>query len=197
MTLENGRTFISPCNQRITRINACPHHKNGKPIPNSYGFEYPTMSSLVDAVISQEDNEFPRRQYTSGCSFDDIVWQQAIRACKNMDHNRRGHDMGDEEKVLFNLVFVGIIDHQEFDEPHKWSSQSIRYSAVVADRLWALHEAECTRNNCLEQELHVLKGEVALLTTHLLAVDHFSFNANMKVNTELQKDGERLNQHRG
>ncbi|KAF9642003.1 hypothetical protein BDM02DRAFT_3194114 [Thelephora ganbajun] len=47
------------------------------------------MALLVDTVITQEDNEFPRRQYASGCSFDDIVWQQAIGACKNMDHNCR------------------------------------------------------------------------------------------------------------
>ncbi|KAF9644163.1 hypothetical protein BDM02DRAFT_3190865 [Thelephora ganbajun] len=172
MTLENNRTFITPRNQRISRIDARPHSKYGKATPDSYGFEYPTMSSLVDAVISQADNDFPRRQYASGCSFDDIVWQQAIGASKNMDHTRRGRDMADDEKVLFDLV------------------------QAVADRLWALHEADRSRNDRLESELKELKGTVALLNTRLLAVDRHSFEANKKVNTELGKANERLNRHR-
>ncbi|KAF9648725.1 hypothetical protein BDM02DRAFT_3128825 [Thelephora ganbajun] len=84
----------------------------------------------------------------------------------------------------------------DFDEPHKWSSRSIRYSAVVADRLWSLFEAEQKRNDRVEAELQALKGQVALLNNCLLTVDRFSFDANKKVNTELEKDGVRLNRHR-
>ncbi|KAF9643643.1 hypothetical protein BDM02DRAFT_3191359 [Thelephora ganbajun] len=196
MTLENNRTFISPRNQRITRIDERSHMKHGSPTKDSYGFDYPTMPSLVDAVICQEDSQHPCCQFASGCSFDDIVWQQAIGACMNMDHNRRGRDMGDDESVLFDLVSSGIIDHQSFDEPHKWSSRSIRYSAVVADRLWSLFEAERSRNDRLEWELHELKGTVSLINTRLLAVDRHSFDANKKVNDELAKDSVRLNRHR-
>ncbi|KAF9643596.1 hypothetical protein BDM02DRAFT_3191413 [Thelephora ganbajun] len=161
MTLENNCTFISPRNQRITHINTRPHMKNGKPTPDSYGFEYPSMSLLVNAVISQEDNKFPHCQYTSGCSFDDIIWQQAIGALKNNNHSCHSRSMVDDEKVLFDLVQVGIINHQEFDEPHKWSSHSICYSTVVMDHLWALYEAEHTRNNHLKADLNALKGEVS------------------------------------
>ncbi|KAF9643038.1 hypothetical protein BDM02DRAFT_3192293 [Thelephora ganbajun] len=107
MTLKNNRTFVSPRNQKITRLNSRPHCKYGQPTKDSYGFEYPSMTSLVDAVISQVDNEFPRRQFASGCSFDDIVWQQAIGALMNQDHSRRGCDMADDEKVLFDLVSSG------------------------------------------------------------------------------------------
>ncbi|KAF9643804.1 hypothetical protein BDM02DRAFT_3191202 [Thelephora ganbajun] len=89
MTLENNCTFISPHNQRVSHIDTRPHHKNGKPTPDSYGFKYPTMASLVNAITTQEDNEFPRCQYTSGCSFDDIIWQQAIGALKNLDLSLR------------------------------------------------------------------------------------------------------------
>ncbi|KAF9644395.1 hypothetical protein BDM02DRAFT_3190635 [Thelephora ganbajun] len=94
----------------------------------------------------------------------------------NQDHTRRGRDLVDDEKVLFNLV-------------------SIRYSAVVADRLWSLFEAEHKRNDCVEAELQALKGQVALLNNRLLTVDRFSFDANKKVNTELEKDGVRLNRY--
>ncbi|KAF9642183.1 hypothetical protein BDM02DRAFT_3193741 [Thelephora ganbajun] len=196
MTLENNRTFISPRNQKISRLDSRPHCKFGCATKDSYGFEYPTMSSLVDVVISQVDNKFPRRQFAHGCSFDDIVWQQAIGALMNQDHTRWGRDLVDNEKVLFDLVLSGLVDHQEFDEPHKWSSRSIRYSAVVANRLWSLFEAERTRNDCVEAELQALKGQVALLNNRLLTVDCFSFNANKKVNTELEKDGVQLNCHR-
>ncbi|KAF9642585.1 hypothetical protein BDM02DRAFT_3192985 [Thelephora ganbajun] len=193
MTLENNCTFISPHNQRITHIDSCPHRKNRKATADSYGFDYPPFTSLIDTVITQEDNEFPHHQYTSGCSFDNIVWQQAIGASKNMDHNHCGCDMNDEEKVLFKLVLAGIIDHQEFDEPHKWLSHSIRYSTVVADHLWALYEAEHSRNNRLKCDLNSLKGQVTLMQSRLLAVDQYSFNANTKVNKELKKDGEKHN----
>ncbi|KAF9646135.1 hypothetical protein BDM02DRAFT_3130566 [Thelephora ganbajun] len=154
MTLENNRTFISPCNQRITRLDSHPHQKFSKPTPDSYGFEYLTMLSLVDAVTSQVDNEFPRRQYMSGCSFDDIVWQQAIGSLMNQDHSRCGCDMVDDEKVLFDLVLAGLVDPQEFDKPHKWSSHSIRYSAVMADRLWSLYEAKQTPTSSRSTRKH-------------------------------------------
>ncbi|KAF9642544.1 hypothetical protein BDM02DRAFT_3193048 [Thelephora ganbajun] len=167
MTLVNNCTFVSPRNQKITRLDSHPHCKFGHPTKDSYGFEYPTMSSLVNAVISQVDNDFPRHQFANGCSFDDIV--------------------------LFDLVLSGLVDHQEFDEPHKWSSRNIRYSAVVADRLWSLYEAERRRNDRVEANLQVLKGQVSLLNNRLLMVDRFSFDANKKVNMELEKDGDKHN----
>ncbi|KAF9642541.1 hypothetical protein BDM02DRAFT_3193055 [Thelephora ganbajun] len=196
MTLENNRTFISPRNQKISHIDTRSHSKDGKMTDDAYGFTYPTMASLVDAVISQEDNEFPRHQFALGCSFDNIVWQQAIGVLKNIDHTHRGQQQNDDESILFSLLQAGLVDHQPFDLPHKWSSRSIRYSAVVADRLWSLYTTEHARNDCLEAELHGLKGEVQLLMTRLLAVDRFSFDANTKVNGELKKDGDCLDRHR-
>ncbi|KAF9643735.1 hypothetical protein BDM02DRAFT_3191271 [Thelephora ganbajun] len=190
MTLENNRTFISPCNQKITRVDTRTHTKD------AYGFDYPSLPSLVDAVTSQVDNEFPRRQFASGCSFDDIVWQQAISSLMTLNHVHRGHDHGDDEHVLFSLIQAGLVDQQAFDLPHKWSTRSSRYSAMMAERLWALHTAEKARNDRLELELHTLKGEVQLLSTRLLAVDRLSYDANKKINKELKKDGVHLDRHR-
>ncbi|KAF9642742.1 hypothetical protein BDM02DRAFT_3192761 [Thelephora ganbajun] len=51
------------------------------------------------------------------------------------------------------------------------------------------------RNNRVERELHELKGQVALINSCLLAINHFLFDANSKVNTKLKKDGERLDCH--
>ncbi|KAF9642276.1 hypothetical protein BDM02DRAFT_3193564 [Thelephora ganbajun] len=195
MTLKNNCTFISPCNQKISHINMRAHSKDGQMTNDAFSFAYPTMSLLVDAVILQVDSKFPRHQYTSGCLFDDIVWQQAIGALKNLDHSHQGQDHGDDEHTLFSLVQVGLVDHQPFDLPHKWSSRSIQYSAVVADHLWAMHTAEKARNDQLESDLHALKGEVQLLSMRLLAVDCYSFDVNTKVNKELKKDGARLDRH--
>ncbi|KAF9642017.1 hypothetical protein BDM02DRAFT_3194064 [Thelephora ganbajun] len=189
MTLENNRTFISPRNQKITRVDTRTHTKD------AYGFDYPSMPSLVDAVMSQVDNEFPRRQFASGCSFDDIVWQQAIGSLMSLDHVHQGHDHGDDEHVLFSLIQAGLVNQQAFDLPHKWSTRSSRYSAMMAERLWALHTAEKARNDHLESELHVLKGEVQLLSTRLLAVDRLSFDASKKIDEELKKDHTRLDRH--
>ncbi|KAF9642859.1 hypothetical protein BDM02DRAFT_3192581 [Thelephora ganbajun] len=190
MTLENNHTFISPRNQKITRVDTRTHTKD------AYGFDYPSMPSLVDAVTSQVDNEFPHRQFASGCSFDNIVWQQAINSLMSLDHTHQGRDHGDDEHVLFSLIQAGLVDQQAFDLPHKWSTRSSRYSAVMAERLWALHTAEKARNDRLESELHVLKGEVQLLLTCLLAVNHLSFDASKKIDEELKKDHTRLDRHR-
>ncbi|KAF9652083.1 hypothetical protein BDM02DRAFT_3126684 [Thelephora ganbajun] len=190
MTLENNCTFISPRNQKITRVNTRTHTKD------VYGFDYPSLPSLVDAVTSQVDNEFPRCQFASGCSFDDIVWQQAIGSLMSLDHVHRGHDHGDDEHVLFSLIQAGLVDQQAFDLPHKWSTRSARYTAVMAERLWVLHTAEKARTDRLASDLHTLKGEVQLLSTRLLAVDRHSYDANNKVNEELKKDGARLDRHR-
>ncbi|KAF9643284.1 hypothetical protein BDM02DRAFT_3191922 [Thelephora ganbajun] len=86
MTLENNCTFISPCNQQVSCIDMRAHSKDGQMTNNAYGFAYPTMALLIDAMISQEDNKFPHCQFASGCSFDNIIWQQAIGALKNLDH---------------------------------------------------------------------------------------------------------------
>ncbi|KAF9641981.1 hypothetical protein BDM02DRAFT_3194143 [Thelephora ganbajun] len=190
MTLENNCTFISPRNQRITRGDTRTHTKD------SYGFDYPSIPSLVDAVTSQVDNEFPHHQFAAGCSFDDIIWQQAISALMSLDHVHRGHDHGDDKHVLFSLIQAGLVDQQAFDLPNNQSTRSSRYAAVMSERLWALHTAEKARNDRLESELHTLKGEVHLLSTRLLAVDRHSFDTNNKVNEELKKDGTRLDRHR-
>ncbi|KAF9642754.1 hypothetical protein BDM02DRAFT_3192731 [Thelephora ganbajun] len=175
MTLENNHTFISPCNQKISRIDTRAHSKDGKMMDDAYRFAYPMMASLVDAVISQEDNKFPCRQFALGCLFDNIVWQQVIGALKNIDHTYQGQQQGDDEHILFSLLQAGLIDHQAFDLPHKWSSRSIHYSAIVAEHLWLLYTAEHIRNDCLEAKLNTLKGEV---------------------NKELKKDGNWLDRHR-
>ncbi|KAF9651311.1 hypothetical protein BDM02DRAFT_3127056 [Thelephora ganbajun] len=106
MTLENNCTFISPHHQKISHVDMRPHRKDGKGSDNAYSFEYPTMASLIDAVISQEDNEFP------------CFWQQAIRALKNQDHTHQGQDIVNNKSVLFNLLQAGLIDHEAFDQPH-------------------------------------------------------------------------------
>ncbi|KAF9642511.1 hypothetical protein BDM02DRAFT_3193099 [Thelephora ganbajun] len=175
MTLENNHTFISPHGQKITCINMRSHSKDGQMTNDSFGFMYPTMPLLVDTIILQVDNEFPQHQFATGCSFNNIVWQQAIGALKHIDHEYHGKDHRDDEHVLFNLVQARLVDHQAFDLPHKWSSHSIHYSAMVADHLWAMFTTECARNDRLEADLNALKGEV---------------------NNELKKDGEHLNRHR-
>ncbi|KAF9643125.1 hypothetical protein BDM02DRAFT_3192174 [Thelephora ganbajun] len=83
MTLENNHTFISPHNQHVSYINIKPHLKDSKPDIDAYGFNYPSMALLINAITSQEDNEFPCHQYVNGCLFNNIIWQQAIGVLKN------------------------------------------------------------------------------------------------------------------
>jgi hypothetical protein len=51
----------------------------------------------------------------------------------------------DEERALFHLIEDGIIDASELDNPMPASTRSMRYTAVVADRLWSIIEREKKR----------------------------------------------------
>ncbi|KAF9643305.1 hypothetical protein BDM02DRAFT_3191863 [Thelephora ganbajun] len=72
MSLKDNKCFVSPHNQQVSHINLRTHKKD------SYGLDYPPLIKLVNAVLLQEESEHPCCQFTNGCSFDDIIWQQAL-----------------------------------------------------------------------------------------------------------------------
>ncbi|KAF9651305.1 hypothetical protein BDM02DRAFT_3184565 [Thelephora ganbajun] len=93
-------------------------------------------------------------------------------------------------------VQSGLIDHQAFDQPHKWSSWAIQCSTVTVDCLLCLLECEHTRNNCLESEIFCLLGEVHLLLGRLLVVNTHNAKAMEKIDAQLGMVQGRMNRHR-
>jgi hypothetical protein len=85
-----------------------------------------------------------RTPWLDGAYLDDELWHQAIATdARNFD--RRGHDMTDDQRVLWRLINRGVIDHSDTDKRWDGSTRSMRYSAAMGDRLWRLLELETTR----------------------------------------------------
>ncbi|KAF9643356.1 hypothetical protein BDM02DRAFT_3191794 [Thelephora ganbajun] len=187
MSLQDNKVFVSPRNQKITRLDTrvCTQ--------TSFGTEATSPLQLIEAVLSQCDEEMPCRAWDEGSSFDDQVWQQAISALRNQDENHRSREMNDDESVLFQLIQKGIVDMSSFDKNLKGTG--VWYSAVIGDRLWAMFERERTRNDRLESDLHRLSREFRILSgryVHLTQV----FNKFIgDVNKELGKASSRLNRY--
>ena len=49
------------------------------------------------------------------------------------------------ERLLWSLLTRGIYDHAPEDRPWDASTRSMRYSAIMGDRLWAMWESERDR----------------------------------------------------
>jgi hypothetical protein len=88
---------------------------------------------------TQVDYERYRDFWLEGISLDDQLFQQAIVTlrCLNLVH-RGGNFPGQEERVLFQLIQRGVVDHDRSDRPWDASTRATRHSAAIGDRLWAL-----------------------------------------------------------
>ncbi|KAF9642385.1 hypothetical protein BDM02DRAFT_3193368 [Thelephora ganbajun] len=104
----------------------------------SFGTEATSPLQLVEAVLSQCDEEMLRWAWDEGGSFDDQVWQQAISTLHNQDENCCSREMNNDESVLFQLIQKGIVDMSSFNKNLKGTG--VWYSAVIGDQLWAMFE---------------------------------------------------------
>jgi hypothetical protein len=87
-----------------------------------------------------------RGVFLPGCTLDDRLWHQALVTNRFMTERRGfGVRRPDEERALFHLIEDGIVDASELDNPMPSSTRSMRYTAVMADRLWSIIEREKKR----------------------------------------------------
>ena len=56
-----------------------------------------------------------------------------------------GFDMGPDDQAMYEFLSWGIWDPRPCDRPWDSSTRSIRYSAILADRLWNMIEDERAR----------------------------------------------------
>ena len=88
-----------------------------------------------------------RLAFGDGLVLDDILWQQAIGVERHFIEHRlaRVSFWTHDEQRLARLLHRGVQDHRPIDRLMDSSTRSMRYSAVLADRLWSMLETERNR----------------------------------------------------
>jgi hypothetical protein len=78
-------------------------------------------------------------------SLDDIIWQQAINSYRYVEQVWRQRSAPNDEFMLFQMLHVGLVDVSPRDRPFPMATRSMRYSAILAEKLWAIAERERLR----------------------------------------------------
>jgi len=73
---------------------------------------------------------------------DDNLWCQAMSTVQFLDDRQRDSIMDGDERVLWSMIHLGILDKEGTNRPWDTSTQSMRHSAVLADCLWSMLEKE-------------------------------------------------------
>ena len=93
------------------------------------------METASRVVAEEAHNVFP-----FGLVFDDQMFGLSIVASGRLEEDREKHTGPvalPDSTVLFHLLNRGLWDQQLVDAPQEVSSQAIRYSAVMGERLWS------------------------------------------------------------
>ena len=89
-----------------------------------------------------------RSNWLQSLALGDILWHQAISTSKYLYEERREKIQGPDEKILYDLLFLGTSDFSELDRLWDVATWSSRYSSALADRLWSLIEVERAKVRC-------------------------------------------------
>jgi hypothetical protein len=101
-------------------------------------------------MISSVTNEDPeghemRRNMPLETSLDDMLWVQAMNSYRYLEQVWRRQSAPDNEFVLFHMLHRGLVDTPQRDRAFPMATRSMRYTAIVGERLWALIERERQR----------------------------------------------------
>ena len=105
---------------------------------DGYGDDVIHINRLFQIVESTalSSTEY-RRSWLDRLALDDQLFQQSIITLRRLD-SMRGQDFPGEERVLFHLIQRGVVDHDRSDRRWDSSTRSMRHTAAMGDRLWAL-----------------------------------------------------------
>ena len=83
------------------------------------------------------DMDHARAVWDLGLWNDDLLWLHSIftwRGISGQDRSILTH----EERDLFHLLKMGIMDPDENDRPYPGATRAMRHTSIVADRLWSI-----------------------------------------------------------
>src|SRR5882762_7698474 len=78
---------------------------------------------------------------------DDTLWSLALALGCHMKEVRKpaARNWTHDERAMFHLLEGGLFDARAQDKPWDTSTQSMRYTTVMGDRLWSMYETERAR----------------------------------------------------
>ena len=86
-----------------------------------------------------------RNQWNIGCTLDDQLWYQCLASDRYMVEHRNRMQKTHDERLLWLMLRRGIYDQAPEDRPWDGAVRSMRYSAIMGDRLWSMIETERKR----------------------------------------------------
>jgi len=75
---------------------------------------------------------------------DDTLWSLALASGCHVKEVRKpaARTWTHDERAMFHLLEGGLFDARAQDKPWDASTRSMRYTAVMGDRLWLMYETE-------------------------------------------------------
>jgi hypothetical protein len=89
---------------------------------------------------------------------DDQLWTQAIRTFHHLEVKTASRAYWGDGSVLHGLLVMGLTDQHKEDRPFDASTRSMRYTGIVAHRLWNMlaEEKDRVRSTFLSPKVHHL-----------------------------------------
>ena len=82
-----------------------------------------------------------------GLILDDRLWQQSIGVARHFSsvRNPGARDWTHNERSLADMMYMGLLDLNSEHRSNDASSRAMRFSSILADRLWSMIEKERSR----------------------------------------------------
>jgi len=78
---------------------------------------------------------------------DDTLWSLALASGRHVKEVRKpaANTWTHDEQAMWHLLEGGLFDAKVHDKPWDASTRSMRYTAIMGDRLWSMYETERNR----------------------------------------------------
>src|SRR5882762_3138622 len=102
------------------------------------------LTSLTSQIVANAVGN-PRRWF-GGVSLNDLIWHQAIMTMQELEFTHpRSPVVPDEDDALWSILATGLIDPSDHDGRWATAIRSMRYSALMGERLWSMIGKEKSR----------------------------------------------------
>ena len=99
-------------------------------------------------MLEKVDHQDPcenRAAWNFSISLDDLLWTQSVNSFCYVEKKWNNADMPNDERILYRLLHKGLLDIWDKAKQFFANTWSMRFTSVVAEKLWAIIESERLR----------------------------------------------------
>ena len=96
-------------------------------------------------TVDHQDPFKNRAAWNFSISLDDLLWMQSVNSFRYVEKKWNNADMPNDERILYRLLHKGLLDIRDKDKQFFANTRSMRFTSVVAEKLWAIVEREQLR----------------------------------------------------